>query len=81
VLPNAAIPSRSDSGQFDYTFGYLNLVWGRDKQIRPGTDLIANRRPQFYGSITGRDAKQPHVQKEAREVRRSGAAPKAVTAS
>lgn len=52
VLPNASIPHRSESGQFDYTFGYLNLVWARDKQIRPGTDLIRNRRPHLYGGIT-----------------------------
>lgn len=27
----------------------LSLVWARDKQIPPGTDLIKNRHPQFYG--------------------------------
>jgi predicted amidohydrolase len=53
VLPNAAIPHRSEDGQFDYTFGYMNLVLARDKQIRPGTDLLRNRRPQLYGGITG----------------------------
>lgn len=58
VLPNAAIPSRSDRGQYDYTFGYLNLVWTRDKQIRPGTDLIRNRRPHLYGGITCLDERQ-----------------------
>jgi predicted amidohydrolase len=81
VLPNAAIPSRSDTGQFDYTFGYLNLVWGRDKQIRPGTDLIKNRRPQFYGSIIGRDATQAPGQRELQPARRSDASASAVTAS
>jgi predicted amidohydrolase len=81
VLPNAAIPSRSEAGQFDYTFGYLNLVWGRDKQIRPGTDLIKNRRPQFYGNIIGLDAKQAPGQKDAHGTRRSASVAKAVTAS
>ncbi|MBI4241478.1 MAG: carbon-nitrogen hydrolase family protein, partial [Candidatus Rokubacteria bacterium] len=49
VLPNAAVMSQSSCGQTDYTFGYLNLVWARDKQIRPGTDLVRNRRPELYG--------------------------------
>jgi predicted amidohydrolase len=80
VLPNAAIPHRSDGGQYDYTFGYLNLVWTRDKQIRPGTDLIANRRPQYYGSIIGLDGKQAPGQKEVSAARRSDTA-KAITAS
>ena len=48
VLPNGAVASRAGHGQTDYVFQYLNLVWARDKQIRPGTDLIKNRRPQFY---------------------------------
>jgi predicted amidohydrolase len=48
ILPNGAIASRAGKGQDDYVFQYLNLVWARDKQIRPGTDLIKNRRPQFY---------------------------------
>jgi predicted amidohydrolase len=80
VLPNAAIPHRSDSGQYDYTFGYLNLVWTRDKQIRPGTDLVKNRRPQFYGSIIGLDGKQAPGQKEVHDARRADAT-KAITAS
>ncbi len=63
VLPNAAIPHRSESGQFDYTFGYLNLVWARDKQIRPGTDLIKNRRPHLYGGITGVEPENTQQQK------------------
>ena len=63
VLPNAAIPHRSESGQFDYTFGYLNLVWTRDKQIRPGTDLIKNRRPHLYGGITGVEPENTQQQK------------------
>ena len=53
VLPNAAVMSTSEVGQEDYSFGYLNLAWGRDKQIRPGTDLIKNRRTEFYGPIVG----------------------------
>ncbi len=48
ILPNGAIASRAAQGQTDYVFQYLNLAWTRDKQIRPGTDLIKNRRPQFY---------------------------------
>ena len=49
VLPNGSVASQAAQGQSDYIFQYLNLVWARDKQIRPGTDLIKNRRPQFYG--------------------------------
>jgi len=49
VLPNGGVASQAGQGQTDYIFQYLNLVWARDKQIRPGTDLIKNRRPQFYG--------------------------------
>ena len=49
ILPNGAVASRAGHGQTDYVFQYLNLVWARDKQIRPGTDLIKNRRPEFYG--------------------------------
>lgn len=49
ILPNGAVASRAGQGQTDYVFQYLNLAWARDKQIRPGTDLIKNRRPQFYG--------------------------------
>jgi predicted amidohydrolase len=49
VLPNGSVASQAAQGQTDYIFQYLNLVWARDKQIRPGTDLIKNRRPQFYG--------------------------------
>ncbi|MND07276.1 hypothetical protein D3C83_291520 [compost metagenome] len=52
ILPNGAVASRASQGQTDYVFQYLNLVWARDKQIRPGTDLIKNRRPQFYGKFT-----------------------------
>ena len=33
-------------------FLHLDLAWSRDKQIRPGTDLVRNRRPQFYKPIT-----------------------------
>lgn len=58
VLPNAAIPTASKQGQDDFIFHYLNLVWARDKQIRPGTDLIKNRRTEFYGPLC--DAR-PHI--------------------
>ncbi|MCC7486181.1 MAG: carbon-nitrogen hydrolase family protein [Burkholderiales bacterium] len=51
ILPNGAIASRAGQGQTDYVFQYLNLAWARDKQIRPGTDLIRNRRPQFYAKF------------------------------
>lgn len=51
VTPSAGILHRAGTDQGDYVFGYLNLVWARDKQIRPGTDLVRNRRPQFYGSL------------------------------
>lgn len=51
VPPNAAVPRKAGRGTSDYTFRYPNLVWAHDKQIRPGTDLIKNRRPQFYGQI------------------------------
>jgi predicted amidohydrolase len=50
-FPNAASSLRAGNGQNDYVFSYLNLAWARDKQIRPGTDLMRNRRPQFYGPI------------------------------
>jgi predicted amidohydrolase len=52
ILPNGAVASRASQGQTDYVFQYLNLAWARDKQIRPGTDLVKNRRPQFYGKFT-----------------------------
>jgi predicted amidohydrolase len=48
ILPNGAVASRAGQGQTDYVFQYLNLAWARDKQIRPGTDLIKNRRPELY---------------------------------
>ena len=50
-FPNAASSLKAGKGQNDYVFSYLNLAWARDKQIRPGTDLVQNRRPQFYGPI------------------------------
>ncbi|MDE2167688.1 MAG: carbon-nitrogen hydrolase family protein [Alphaproteobacteria bacterium] len=52
VFPNAATSNKAGTRQNDYVFSYLNLAWARDKQIRPGTDLVKNRRPQFYGAIT-----------------------------
>lgn len=52
VFPNAATSNKAGAGQDDYVFSYINLAWARDKQIRPGTDLVKNRRPQFYGAIT-----------------------------
>src|SRR5690606_2318410 len=52
VQPNAAITYKAGSAQDDYLFAYLNLVWARDKQIRPGTDLIRNRRPNLYAPLT-----------------------------
>jgi predicted amidohydrolase len=52
IFPNAATPNRAGDGQNDYVFSYLNLAWARDKQIRPGTDLVRNRRPQFYEQLT-----------------------------
>ena len=51
VLPNAAVAATSKQGQDDFIFHYLNLVWTRDKQIRPGTDLIKNRRTELYGPL------------------------------
>lgn len=51
IFPNAATPNKASADQGDYVFSYLNLVWARDKQIRPGTDLIRNRRPQFYDPL------------------------------
>lgn len=48
ILPNGAVATKANKGALDYTFQYLNLVWARDKQIRPGTDLIKNRRPELY---------------------------------
>ena len=51
-FPNAASSLKAGRGQDDYVFSYLNLAWARDKQIRPGTDLVKNRRPQFYGPVT-----------------------------
>jgi predicted amidohydrolase len=50
-FPNAGTSKRAGAGQDDYVFSYLKLTWSRDKQIRPGTDLVRNRRPQFYGPI------------------------------
>jgi predicted amidohydrolase len=50
-FPNAATSKKAGTGQDEYVFSYLNLAWSRDKQIRPGTDLVRNRRPQFYGPI------------------------------
>jgi predicted amidohydrolase len=52
IFPNAATPNKAAQGQDNYVFSYLNLAWARDKQIRPGTDLVRNRRPQFYGQLT-----------------------------
>lgn len=51
IFPNAATPNKAGADQGDYVFSYLNLAWARDKQIRPGTDLIRNRRPQFYDPL------------------------------
>lgn len=51
-FPNASTSLKAGNGQTDFIFSYLNLVWSRDKQIRPGTDLVRNRRPQFYGPMT-----------------------------
>jgi predicted amidohydrolase len=53
ILPNAAMPHKAGESQDDYVFTYMNLAWSRDKQIRPGTDLVKNRRPQFYEPLTG----------------------------
>jgi predicted amidohydrolase len=50
-FPNAATSKKAGNSQDDYVFSYLNLAWARDKQIRPGTDLVRNRRPQFYEPI------------------------------
>jgi predicted amidohydrolase len=50
-FPNAATSKKAGIGQDEYVFSYLNLAWARDKQIRPGTDLVRNRRPQFYEPI------------------------------
>jgi predicted amidohydrolase len=52
LFPNAGTSPRAATGQDDYVFSYLNLAWSRDKQIRPGTDLVRNRRTQFYGPLT-----------------------------
>ncbi len=52
VFPDSTVPLHSEEGQFDYTFGYLDLALARNKQVRPGTDLIKNRRPHLYSSIT-----------------------------
>jgi predicted amidohydrolase len=52
VNPNASLSHRAGKDQGDYVFAYLNLTWARDKQIRPGTDLVRNRRPQFYTELT-----------------------------
>lgn len=52
VQPNASVTHKAGGTQEDYLFAYLNLVWARDKQIRPGTDLIRNRRPDLYASLT-----------------------------
>ena len=50
-FPNAATSKKAGNSQDDYVFSYLNLAWARDKQIWPGTDLVRNRRPQFYEPI------------------------------
>jgi predicted amidohydrolase len=50
-FPNAASSLKAGRDQDDFVFSYLNLAWTRDKQIRPGTDLVRNRRPQFYGPL------------------------------
>lgn len=52
LFPNAGTSPRAEVGQDEYVFSYLNLAWSRDKQIRPGTDLVKNRRTQFYGPLT-----------------------------
>jgi predicted amidohydrolase len=52
INPNASLSKQAAKKQDDYVFSYVNLVWARDKQIRPGTDLVRNRRPQFYKEIT-----------------------------
>jgi len=51
IFPNAATPHKAGTEQGDYVFAYVNLAWARDKQIRPGTDLVRNRRPQFYDPL------------------------------
>lgn len=51
-FPNASTSKKAGASQDDYVFAYLNLAWSRDKQIRPGTDLVRNRRPQFYEAMT-----------------------------
>ncbi|CAM5196118.1 Formamidase [Castellaniella defragrans] len=51
VLPNGATPKQAHQGQGDFIFHYLDLSQARDKQIRPGTDLIKNRRPALYASF------------------------------
>lgn len=51
IFPNAATPHKAGIDQGDYVFAYLNLALARDKQIRPGTDLVRNRRPQFYDPL------------------------------
>lgn len=51
VAPNAAFAARAGSEQNDYAFSYLNLTLARDKQIRPGTDLLRNRRPDLYTAL------------------------------
>lgn len=52
IWPNASVTARAGTGQDDYAFSYLNLTLSRDKQIRPGTDLMRNRRPELYGALT-----------------------------
>lgn len=51
IFPNAATPHKAGIDQGDYVFAYLNLALARDKQIRPGTDLVRNRRPHFYDPL------------------------------
>lgn len=52
VWPNAFVAARAGTSQDDYAFSYLNLALSRDKQIRPGTDLMRDRRPELYGALT-----------------------------
>lgn len=52
VWPNAAVAAKAGADQGDYVFNYLNLALSRDKQIRPGTDLMRNRRPDLYAALT-----------------------------
>lgn len=49
---NGTMANKAARGALDYTLRYFGPVRARDKQMRPGADLIKNRHPRFYARFT-----------------------------